>query len=232
MQEVKPAVNRGWMLKLGVLGAAVLGVAFLLLRGVDIKALIVAVMAIIGSAGPWVFFGAMTVLPAFGFPLLGFAIPVGPAFGAQMGTGGVLAAYGAALAVNLALTYWMARFAVRPLAERLVIRAGYKIPQFEPSEHLQVALLVRITPGPPYCVQSYLLGLGNVAFFTYMWVSWIIMMLYAVGIVVFGEAIIHGRSGTAAMGVCLLVAVGLVANLARRRLRRRPSALDSRNKTG
>ena len=148
MQEARSASKRGWLLKLGVLGAVVLGAGILLLRGVDLRALVVQVMAIIGAAGPWVFFGAMTVLPAFGFPLLGFAIPAGPAFGGQLGTGGVLAAYGAALAINLALTYWMARYAVRPLTERLLVRAGYKTPQFEPSEHLEVALLARITPAP------------------------------------------------------------------------------------
>ncbi len=216
MQEAIAASRRGLLLKLGVLGALVLGAGILVLRGVDLRALVVQVMAMIGAAGPWVFFGAMTVLPAFGFPLLGFAIPAGPAFGGQLGAGGVLAAYGAALAINLTLTYWMARYAVRPLAERLLVRAGYKIPQFDPSEHLEVALLVRITPGPPYLVQCYLLGLGNVAFFTYMWVSWVIMMLYAVGIVVFGDAIIHGRSGMAAMGVSLLVAAGIIVHLARR----------------
>jgi uncharacterized membrane protein YdjX (TVP38/TMEM64 family) len=223
MEEAKPASKKGWLLKLGVLGVVVLGAGILALRGVDLRAqmahlriLVDQVMALIRSAGPWVFFGAMTVLPAVGFPLLGFAIPAGPAFGEQMGTGGVLAAYGAALAVNLALSYWLARYALRPLIERLVVRAGYKIPQFEPSEHLEVTLLVRIMVGPPYCVQCYLLGLGKVTFLTYMWISWIIMMLYAVGIVVFGEAIIHGRSGTAAMGVSLLIAVGIIVHLVRK----------------
>jgi uncharacterized membrane protein YdjX (TVP38/TMEM64 family) len=223
MQEAKAASKRGLLLKLGVLCAVALGAGILVLRGSDFRTLtaqamvlIDQVMAAIRAAGPWVFFGAMTILPAFGFPLLAFAIPAGPAFGGQLGTGGVLAAYGVALAINLALAYWLARYAVRPLAERLLVRAGYKIPQFEKSEHLEVALLVRITPGPPYFVQCYLLGLGNVGFFTYMWVSWAMMMLYAIGIVVFGDAIIHGRSGMAAMGVSLLVAVVIIVHLARR----------------
>jgi uncharacterized membrane protein YdjX (TVP38/TMEM64 family) len=223
MQEVKPASKKGLLITLGVLAAVGVGAGILVLRGVDVRALLAQVlvlidqaMALIRSAGPWVFFGAMTVLPAFGFPLLGFAIPAGPAFAGQMGTIGVLAAYGAALTVNLALTYWLARYAVRPLAERLLIRAGYKIPRIEASEHVEVTFLVRLTPGPPYFLQSYILGLGNVAFFTYMWVSWLIMMLYVVGIVIFGEAIIHGRAGMAVMGLSLLVAVGLIVHLIRK----------------
>jgi uncharacterized membrane protein YdjX (TVP38/TMEM64 family) len=96
------------------------------------------------------------------------------------------------------------------------LRAGYKIPEFEPSEQIEVTLLVRITPGPPFFIQSYLLGLGQVAFVTYMWVSWLICMLYAVSIIVFGEAIIHGRSGMAVVGISLLVAVVLIVHLVRR----------------
>jgi uncharacterized membrane protein YdjX (TVP38/TMEM64 family) len=216
MQDGRPAAKKGWLIKAGVLGVVALGVGVLALRGVDFRALIAQAMAMIGAAGPWVFFGAMAVLPAFGFPLLGFAIPVGPAFGSQLGIPGVLAAYGTALAINLALTYWLARYALRPLAGRLLERAGYKIPQFEPSEHLEVTLLVRITPGPPYSLQCYLLGLGNVAFFTYMWVSWLIAMLYAVSIIVFGEAIVHGKSGMAAIGVSLFVAAVIIVHLVRK----------------
>ena len=42
------------------------------------------------------------------------------------------------------------------------------------------------------------------------------MMLWAVGIVVFGEAIIRGRSGMAAMGVSLLVAAVIILHLMRK----------------
>lgn len=216
MQESKPGVNKGFLIKIAVLGVVALGVAALLMRGVDLRGLAAKIMAMIGDAGPWAFFGAMTLLPAVGFPLMAFAIPVGPAFGAQMGTVGVLAAYGTALAINLALSYWLARYALRPLIERLVVLAGYKIPRFAPSEHLEVALLVRIMVGPPYFVQCYLLGLGQVRFFTYMWVSWIIMMMYAAGLVIFGDAIIHGKSGLAATGISLFIAVLLIIHLVRR----------------
>lgn len=216
MQEDKSPARRGWLIKIVVLGVAVLAVLALVMRGVDLRGLAARIMIMIGDAGPWAFFGAMTILPAIGFPLMAFAIPVGPAFGAQMGTVGVLAAYGTALAINLALSYWLARYALRPLIERLVVRAGYKIPQFAPSEHLEVALLVRIMVGPPYFVQCYLLGLGQVRFLTYMWVSWIIMMMYAAGLVIFGDAIIHGKSGLAATGISLFVAVVIVIHLVRR----------------
>ena len=173
MPEARPALKKGLLIKVGVLGVAVLVVGALMLRGVDLKALLVQVMAVIGDAGPWVFFTGVALLPACGFPLMAFTLTAGPAFGAQLGLGGVLAAYGAAVGINLTLTYWLARYALRPWVERLVARAGYKIPHIEEKEHLEVTLLFRITPGPPFFLQSYLLGLGRVAFLTYLWVSWI-----------------------------------------------------------
>ncbi|MGA2445469.1 MAG: VTT domain-containing protein [Opitutaceae bacterium] len=216
MPEAKPASKKGLFIKAGVLGAVVLAAAVLVLWGVDLKALLVQIMAIIGDAGPWVFFTGVALLPACGFPLMAFTLTVGPAFGAQLGLGGVLAAYGAAVGINLALTYWLACYALRPWVERLVARAGYKIPQLEEKEHLEVTLLLRITPGPPFFLQSYLLGLGRVTFLTYLWVSWTVAMAYAVGAVCFGKAIVEGRAGLAVMGVCLLIAAGIIVHLVRK----------------
>lgn len=204
------------LLKIVLLGVVVVAAAIVLLLGMDVKALVVRGMALIGSAGPWLFFTGMALLPAVGCPLLAFALPAGPAFSEQLGLGGVLAAYGAAIAVNLVLTYWIGRFALRPWIERLVTRTGHKIPVFDHDEQLEVTLLLRITPGPPFFVQSYLLGLGNVRFFTYIWVSWTIAMAYGVGFVVFGNAIIHGKAGAAVTGVSLFIAAVIITHLIRK----------------
>jgi uncharacterized membrane protein YdjX (TVP38/TMEM64 family) len=133
-----------------------------------------------------------------------------------LGRGGVLAAYGAAIAINLALTYWLARYALRPAVERLVARMGYKIPQLAKDEHVEVTVLLRITPGPPFFLQSYLLGLGEVPFFTYMGVSWLIAMAYGVGIVLGGDAIMQGEGGMAILGVSLFIAAVIVVHLVRK----------------
>jgi uncharacterized membrane protein YdjX (TVP38/TMEM64 family) len=216
MPDTKPARNRKLLIKLTVAAVLVLGVALLAWWGLDLKSLFLQVMGGIRGAGPWVFFGAMALLPTVGFPILGFAIPVGPAFSEQLGMPGLLAAYGAALAVNLALTYWVARFALRPLVERLVTRAGYRVPQFDAEEQREMTLLLRITPGPPFFVQSYLLGLGNVAFFTYIWISWTVCMLQGVGVIMFGDAIAQGRGGVAIVALSVLMAVVIGIHLVRR----------------
>jgi uncharacterized membrane protein YdjX (TVP38/TMEM64 family) len=216
MSDAEAPSRKGLLIKITLLGVIAIAAAVLVLLGLDVKALVVRGMALIGSAGPWVFFTGMALLPAVGCPLLLFALPAGPAFSERLGLGGVLAAYGAAIAVNLLLTYWIGRFALRPWIERLVTRAGYTIPQFDKDEQLEVTLLLRITPGPPFFLQSYLLGLGNVSFLTYIWVSWSIAMAYGVGFVVFGDAIIHGRAGAALTGLSLFIAAVIITHLIRK----------------
>lgn len=221
MPEAKSAGNKKLIVKLAVLGVLVVIAGVLVLHGVNLRVWVLRGMAIIRQAGPWAFFSAMAILPAFGAPLMAFALTAGPAFSGRLGIPGVLVAYAIAIGVNIALTYWLARFAVRPWVERLVERMGYQIPQFDEEEQFEVTLLLRVTPGPPFFVQSYLLGLGNVAFFTYLWISWAIAMIYAVGFVVFGDAIIHGKGGMAVSGVSLVIAVLLVTHLVRKHLGRR-----------
>jgi uncharacterized membrane protein YdjX (TVP38/TMEM64 family) len=148
--------------------------------------------------------------------MLAFALPVGPAFIPQLGRGGVLAAYGAAVAVDLALAYWLARYALRPIAARLVARLGYTIPRFAKDEQVEVTVLVRVTPGSPFFLQSYLLGLGEVPFLTYMVVSWPIAMAYGVGFVLAGDALMRGEARMAIIGVSLLVVAVIVVHLLRK----------------
>jgi len=218
MPETEPPSKRALVIKLALLAVVVVAGAVLILRGIDVKALAVRVMALIGNVGPWGFFIGMALLPVAGFPLSLFALAAGPAFSERLGLGGVIAAYGAALAVNLIVTYWVARRSLRPWIERLVARFGYQIPQFDEEEQLEVTVVLRITPGPPFFVQNYLLGLGNVAFVTYFLVSWTIVMAQGIGIIVFGDAILHGKAALAVTGVSLVIAAVIVTHLVRKHL--------------
>ena len=128
----------------------------------------------------------------------------------------MLAAAGAALLVNNALAYWLARYALRPWLERWISRTKYRIPRIESAEHAEITLLVRITPGPPFFVQSYLLGLAEIRFRTYLVISWLIAMAYATGCIVFGDAILHGKGRLAFLGFSALVAAALIVHLLRK----------------
>ena len=199
-----------------LLGAAAVGLWWLKKHDFDLGRSADDAVGLLRAGGPWAFFGALAVLPAIGFPISLFYLAAGPAFGEQMGVGGVIAATGAALAVNLALTYWLARFALRPWLEQMISRTKYKIPVVVEAEQVELTVLVRITPGPPFFLQGYLLGLAGVRFLPYMAISWVIAIVYATGMEIFGDAVLHGRARVAVIGISILVAAGLAVHLLRR----------------
>jgi uncharacterized membrane protein YdjX (TVP38/TMEM64 family) len=171
---------------------------------------------VLRHAGPWAFFIAMALLPACGFPLLAFNLTAASAFAEQMGLAGVIAAAGLAVFVNLVLTYWLARYALRPTLVQLIGLTKYKIPVVAAADRAEITLLLRITPGPPFFLQSYLLGLAEIPLVTYLGISWSITMVYSVGFIVFGDAILHGKGKLAFVGISVLVAMALVVHLLRK----------------
>ncbi len=181
-------------------------------------------IALLRDAGPWIFFAALAILPAIGFPISVFYLTAGSAFAARMGMGGVLVAAGVALLVNIALTYWLARYGLRPWLEQLISRTKYRIPVVVPAEQVEVTLLLRITPGPPFCIQSYLLGMARIKFSTYMFISWIVAMAYASPFIIFGKAILEGRGQLAFFGLSILVAVVLIVHLLRKHYGKKKAA--------
>lgn len=228
MQETPPrVVNKGLLLKLGVVALAGLVLVVLLLRGVDVKGIGHQVMETVRSAGPWAFFGAMALLPAIGFPLMVFCLTAGPAFGAQLGLGGILACAALAVLINVLLTYWLARYAFRPLLERWLARLGYRIPVVDPSDQLEVTILVRITPGPPFFVQSYLLGLAQIPFRKYILPSFLAPMINITGIVMFGDAVAQGKAKWAVFGISLVIAAGLAVHVIRKHYHKRKQAQEA-----
>jgi uncharacterized membrane protein YdjX (TVP38/TMEM64 family) len=186
--------------------------AVLVLRGVPVRPTVERGIDLIRGAGPWAFFAAMTLLPALGAPLLAFTIPAGDAFASRMTLPGVIAAALAAIAVNLALTYWLARYALRPLVARFLERRGYRVPRVTPENALSIALLVRTTPGPPYFMQGYMLGIAEVPFRLYMIVSWICMLPWSIGAIVLGRGFLNGNFKLAATGLSVLVAAIALVN--------------------
>lgn len=229
MAGAEPRDRRKFFLK-GSLGLAVLLVGgILVLRGFDIKSMIINIMETIRLLGPLAFFTAMALLPAAGFPLMAFALTAGPAFGAQLGLGGILLGSALAITVNVVLTYWLARRALRPLLAWALARLGYQIPVVPAADQFEVTLLVRITPGPPFFVQSYLLGLAEIPFRTYLLPSLLFPMINLSGVVIFGDALMHGKGKVAVLGISLVVAGLLGVHLLRRHLRQRRQLREGRS---
>jgi uncharacterized membrane protein YdjX (TVP38/TMEM64 family) len=205
------------LVKLGVAAAVALAVAFLVLRGVNYRALAEQGVGIVRSAGPWAFFAGTAVLPAVGAPLSLFTITAGELFAPLLTIGGVIAVTMLAISVNLALTYWLARYTLRPLLTRLAEHYGYRVPRVNAANALSIALAVRLTPGPPFFMQSYILGLAEVPFRIYMVVSVLGITPWAVGCIVLGKGVLNGNFRLAIYGVGVIVAATVIVHMIRKR---------------
>lgn len=181
-------------------------------------------MDTIAAAGPLVFFSAMAVLPAFGAPNLAFALVAGPAFGERLGIPTVIALGLAALTLNLIVTYWLARRWLRPLLTRLLARFGYGLPQMDSGDLTDLIVLLRVTPGIPFFVQNYLLGLANAPFGRYLAISCGIQWVLNAGFMLFGDALSQGRGKMVLTAILLLAAVSIATHLARKHMARKKAA--------
>jgi len=180
--------------------------------------------AAFGAAGPVAFFGAMAVLPLFGFPISPFSLAAGPLFGASLGTPLVLVCGIAAIATNLTLAYWLARRALRPLLARLVARLGYRLPAATGEDATGLIILVRVTPGPPFFVQNYLLGLADVPFGRYLAWSALVQGAFGTAVMLFGDALAQGRGRIVFLALGLLAGLVIATRLVRRHLSRGKAA--------
>jgi len=206
---------------LALAGLAVIAIAVLVLHDLDWRLLVDQGMAIIRAAGPGVFFTAMAILPAFGMPLGLFTIPAGEAFGTQMGLGNVIVVSMTMIAVNLALGYWVARYLFRPVLIVIFARYGYQVPRVTPENALQIALVVRLTPGPPYAVQTGILGVAELPFRLFMIVSWLSLLPWVVGAIILGQGLFNGNYGAVLAGVGVMIVATIVLQWIRRRFARR-----------
>lgn len=212
--EQAPTQKKLPIVKLAIVGVVLAVAALLALRSIGAErllALLDQLVGVIRGLGPAAFFGAMTILPAFGIPMLAFTIPAGEAFAPVMGLGGVITAALVAIALNLALSYWLARYALRPLLTRVLTRYGYQVPRVTPQTALSVLLVVRLTPGPPYAFQCFLLGIAEAPFRLYMIVSWIAILPYALAAIILGQGLRNGNFGAifAGIGVVVVATIGL-----------------------
>lgn len=219
------------LLKLAVI-AAVVGVAVLLVvSGGDVRGLIARVsewinrgVTMISAAGPVAFFTAMALAPAFGVPSLTFILPVGPAFADRLGMTNVILLSTLAITVNFVFAYWLARGALRPLLEKIVVRLGYELPKVEAGDTTDMILILRLTPGIPFCVQNYLLGLAEVPFGKFFLWSFVLCLPQNIAFILFGDALLHGKGKMLLYAGGAIVAIVSGTHLLRRHYGRKRSA--------
>ena len=216
MAETAPRPNRSLLIKLGVLAVVLVVAAVLVARGLDLKSLVQQGLDLIRSAGPVVFFVAMATLPAVGAPLLAFSLSAGPVFGEKLGLWPVIGLSLLAILVNMALSYFLASRALRPLLEKLFTLLGYKLPRAESGDATDLIILLRVTPGIPFPVQNYLLGLAQVPFWKYLGLSGAIIGSMTVALILFGDALLRGKGKVALIALSLFLALTAATHLLRK----------------
>jgi len=224
MLNADPRAKKALLLKLALATGGLLLVAAVFLLGggrpqevIDQGlALLDQGRTLIRSAGPTTFFIAMTLLPACGAPVTAFSLPAGTLFAEQLGMPTVVLLCLAAVTINMMLTYWLARRALRPWLTRLVARLGYKLPEVATADASDLILILRVTPGFPFLVQNYLLGLADVPLRPYVVISCIVVWSYQTAFVLFGDALIQGKGKNALLALGALIGLGALAHLVRK----------------
>ena len=100
---------------------------------------------------------------------------------------------------------------------------GFKIPEVSEADQRSLVILVRVTPGPPYVLQNYVLGVARVTFGTYFLISWAVVAFYSTAMILFGDALMNGRGRVALIAASLLVAFVVGVRFVRKRLGRSKS---------
>lgn len=190
------------------------------------KELVVGAMDWVRGLGAGWFFAAFAVLPAFGFPVSVFPLAAGPLFGATLGLPVVLALTALSMAVSMTLSFGLARFILKPWVTRMLGYLGYAVPVVPPEKRRMFVVLVRITPGPPYVLQNFLLGLAGVPFGLYLAISLAICAFNASLLVVFGDALAQGKGRMALLALAGVVLAALAVRTVRLRLAKPAAAGD------
>lgn len=200
-----------WAL-LAIVALAAAWLAWIVLKRVDWTALLAGL-----QKRPLLFFAAFAVLPAVGAPISPFYLGAGAAFPLPLALAGSLAA----MSANIALTYLFARWLLHPLAERLARRMGYSVPHVRREDAWVITLLLRITPGPPFFMQHYLLALGRVPMNVYLLVSLPVCGLMGSAVVCAGSGLTSGKWVNVIGGVFFAVAIVVGVRFGRKALQRR-----------
>lgn len=165
---------------------------------------------------PFALFAAMVLLPLVGIPVTPLYVLAGAVFTPWIGLLGSLVA----LAVNLVLSFWIARSGLRPRLIGLMQRTQYTLPDLEatPADALRFALVVKLAPGLPLSFKHYAIAAARVPFATYFAVSFVISGFYLASLVVLGESLMHHDVGRLlVIGAALVLLAILVTHWQRRR---------------
>jgi uncharacterized membrane protein YdjX (TVP38/TMEM64 family) len=157
---------------------------------------------------PLAFFALMAIVPIVPVPMSIFYLSCG-IFPPVIGLTGLLIA----IPVNFAITYWLAKTLLRPVAEKLLARANLKIPQPSSRKNgILFSIFIRIC-GTPYTLQNYIIPLAGVSFRDYMLFGLPFQYIPAIAMMFLGNSLLHGEGRKAVIAIVVLVAVAIATKL-------------------
>jgi uncharacterized membrane protein YdjX (TVP38/TMEM64 family) len=164
------------------------------------------------GTNPVRYVAALAVLPYLGVPVT-FIYPVaGIVYGTTMGL--VWTAVG--LALNLPLGYLIGARWLRAPITRWLERHNWRLPEVPPGEFGTLIVFTRIIPGPPMVVQNLLLAIAGAPFWKYYLYSLPLALIFAAGWLMASGALLNGNATLAIKGICLIVALGLLAHIVKK----------------
>ena len=205
------------LIGLAAIGASVGSAAVWLFWDEILEIDVRAAVDLLAGFGPVTFFAAMAILPSLWAPVSPFLILAGALYDMPL----ALLGSGLALSSNMAISWLVAGRWFRPPFERLVHRFGYTVPEMTKETMVTVAALLRVTPGMPFPLQNYLLGLARMPFGWYMAVSLPLNLSIAFSIVWFGDALLKGNATMILLALSVIIALSLAVRQLRARLKRK-----------
>jgi len=176
----------------------------------------------------WAFMAAFILLPAVGFPLLGFYAMAG-AMTDDLTQALLISLIG--MAGNMAVSYAVAHWLSRPL-HRLAERRGYRIPRIRPPDDWKIIVLTRASP-LPWLMQSYVLVAGGARFWPYMRFGLPVQAVVGLCVILLGKSLLEGNAKWALVGAFLALLAYLALSFLRRRARtanaERPEPMDPKS---
>ncbi len=121
-------------------------------------------------------------------------------------------------------TYGFAAGPGRRLVGRMLAEGGYKLPQAPGGGHVRLVMVLRLTPGIPFFVQNYALGLLRVPLRVYVPVSLLCNAAWVCGLVLTGAGLGGGRIMPLLGGASVIVLALLLTHALRHWLRKKQAA--------
>jgi uncharacterized membrane protein YdjX (TVP38/TMEM64 family) len=157
---------------------------------------------------PAIYVLALALLPYVGMPVSFLYLAAGSVYTPVEGL--TLTTIG--LALNLPLGFLIRTPWLKTRITRGLEHCQWRLPEVPPGHAGKLIVLTRIIPGPPLVVQNFFLALAGVPFWKYYFYSLPLAVLFAAGLILTGNAVSNGKFGLAIQGICLVVALALVAH--------------------